>query len=171
MLSRDLHSTMLLLYLGQAFHDCEGWDIYIPLCFYFIGEKGYGKQRYQSFTFHYASTLSPTCLILNPFFLNLHSTMLLLYRDPESNRPGGYPFTFHYASTLSLSSHLIYRDISKFTFHYASTLSAVICACFPKRLIIYIPLCFYFIYQDETDSANEKQFTFHYASTLSERRE
>ena len=32
---------------------------------------------------------------------------------------------------------------------------------------IYIPLCFYFIYQEQTVEVAQKIFTFHYASTLS----
>ena len=121
-------------------------------------------------------------------FLNLHSTMLLLYRrGPVDDENGRVVFTFHYASTLSLARvecifsvpiyiplcfyfiltyiphslvllHLhstmlllyrirsIYPGYSYiFTFHYASTLSPQVLIC-KDQLLIYIPLCFYFIY-------------------------
>ena len=83
----------------------QDWYIYIPLCFYFIGGHGREDLPGVSFTFHYASTLSKTPLrvpVLKSSFtfhyastlskrlgkdcvaliIHLHSTMLLLYRQP-----------------------------------------------------------------------------------------
>ena len=97
---------------------------------------------------------------------NLHSTMLLLYRQANGHAHGkGHAFTFHYASTLSdrrpadiiVKTHLhstmllLYladnaelHQVLRFTFHYASTLSGYS----DEEMVydtIYIPLCFYFI--------------------------
>ena len=55
----DLHSTMLLLYriIFSSIWLC--FTIYIPLCFYFIPARSVGDTCPQNtFTFHYASTLS-----------------------------------------------------------------------------------------------------------------
>ena len=126
--------------------------IYIPLCFYFItGGTAYFIRRN----------------------LNLHSTMLLLYRwitlwqihqkliyiplcfyfIGMSVRlwPPLLPFTFHYASTLSGDRNNWQGWSNSFTFHYASTLSKATKAGNQYELPIYIPLCFYFIVDQVTD--------------------
>ena len=55
----DLHSTMLLLYQRSRADDVGRFSsIYIPLCFYFIENDVYLSILRDSFTFHYASTLS-----------------------------------------------------------------------------------------------------------------
>ena len=96
---------------------------------------------------------------------NLHSTMLLLYKDVVVFATIKKKFTFHYASTLwdmaknknfvglNLHStmlllygtdHWVCKAGIEFTFHYASTL----CGCnmtLTYKTKIYIPLCFYFI--------------------------
>ena len=81
------------------------------------------------------------------------------------------------------------HSLSKFTFHYASTLSNFVERLLIRIILIYIPLCFYFIYSDFEDDrmsdyiyiplcfyfikehpecvSDEYSFTFHYASTLS----
>ena len=139
----NLHSTMLLLYRIQlsrsalfspfTFHyastlsvefapipDRPGY-IYIPLCFYFILTRSQGSGPTIKFTFHYASTLlirvSAASLAMN----NLHSTMLLLYREEDR----GVLFHMDLHSTMLL----LYRclrtpciSLLTFTFHYASTL-------------------------------------------------
>ena len=98
------------------------------------------------FTFHYASTLSNDSNYSYDVSSNLHSTMLLLYRHGDSRlKPVFLEFTFHYASTLSQSfpSAVLFFDIIYiplcFYFIFIS----------PKRrhvvTYIYIPLCFYFI--------------------------
>ena len=166
--SCNLHSTMLLLYRSRFFCLLRALLIYIPLCFYFIWHDRIirrrrshlqstmlllyqvrtGRKRYLiSFTFHYASTLS---------------------NSPLGNAlNAANKFTFHYASTLSK-----YRAHSMshgwlFTFHYASTLSEFANQC-GKKILIYIPLCFYFIaVVPPMSSAGSGSFTFHYASTLS----
>ena len=109
--------------------------------------------------------------------------MLLLYlKEPTQTRTGTI-FTFHYASTLSNSGIVNTSLPSAFTFHYASTLSSFSENADPvtlnlhstmlllyrrgARLIIYIPLCFYFIRADRAACDDYHKFTFHYASTLS----
>ena len=77
--------------------------IYIPLCFYFIADCLADLDKYCTFTFHYASTLSRR----------------------RVSRGDCRIFTFHYASTLSAPETSIVSNISEFTFHYASTLSAL----------------------------------------------
>ena len=75
-------------------------------------------------------------------------------------------FTFHYASTLSWAENPRSLAHPLFTFHYASTLSDT----HTKQrgvYIIYIPLCFYFIYHWWARRTCRSKFTFHYASTLS----
>ena len=171
-LSRNLHSTMLLLYPSPphwgagtprkfTFHYAStlsicrtlrsllAFIIYIPLCFYFIrptAGHGNGKEAH------------------------LHSTMLLLYRLKEQGCNGPVTeFTFHYASTLSTDGlikagsqiHLhstmllLYRaslrDQEFQHFHLHSTMLLLYRgkgwntkAAEP----IYIPLCFYFIGSD-----------------------
>ena len=75
---------------------------------------------------------------------NLHSTMLLLYRKIVPDTVFIIPFTFHYASTLSLTL-----------------------LCVSLCIVIYIPLCFYFIGARGAWMRTLITFTFHYASTLS----
>ena len=165
---RKIYIPLCFYFIDNHLHHLT-WDfwIYIPLCFYFIAEGPWMTKTEESylhstmlllyrwrvssvsspfqFTFHYASTLSwhtyriascffiyiPLCFYFIKFKLStsfdcifhLHSTMLLLYRI-RSIYPGySYIFTFHYASTLS-PQVLICKD----------------------QLLIYIPLCFYFIY-------------------------
>ena len=166
----NLHSTMLLLYLVNAIE--KGWlfNIYIPLCFYFIGNPRqlisisalftfhYAStlsnseydipHRIAKFTFHYASTLSRHIISSFDEILHLHSTMLLLYQRLGRVDCNLLLFTFHYASTLSK-----YRDDKTVL-----------------QFIIYIPLCFYFIPRPEAGSFLFYWFTFHYASTLSIRK-
>ena len=99
--------------------------IYIPLCFYFIGQALRIRKRfifiYIPLCFYFIRTdsrclkfplkyLHSTMLLLyhtpqklpSISFFNLHSTMLLLYQRPSSKNLGSTEsFTFHYASTLS----------------------------------------------------------------------
>ena len=142
-----------------------------------------------TFTFHYASTLS-----------------VYRYRGGIQSKK----FTFHYASTLSDAIMARIDTQTRFTFHYASTLSrphprtagntlylhSTMLLLYPccdvateRRILIYIPLCFYFILSapaqwklcfliyiplcfyfiviDHRDLHRVLLFTFHYASTLS----
>ena len=130
---------------GRAPGDQHSSEIYIPLCFYFIISACRRIRHRKTFTFHYASTLSPT----------------VGYFAQDSN-----VFTFHYASTLS--------DIRKpsgfdgsfyiplcFYFIYTDDV------CQGRRKPFYIPLCFYFITRWYGSRGGVKSFTFHYASTLS----
>ena len=154
----NLHSTMLLLYLSApvchmspsasfTFHYAStlsstgrrrrscGNRIYIPLCFYFITTRTHSQKASWS---------------------NLHSTMLLLYQTPV----GFTPFVSMYLhSTMLLLYHVVLApcafSANIFTFHYASTLSSAFLSSFCNFQIIYIPLCFYFIYApDRTHNKN-----------------
>ena len=141
----NLHSTMLLLYLQEHEWSNTVRIIYIPLCFYFIGN-------------------SPPTLCT---YLHLHSTMLLLYHrilkrrmrpfkiyiplcfyfivNTDSEQELRVGFTFHYASTLSWCVQFVLWSEWLFTFHYASTLSGFDSVWWDFIRRIYIPLCFYFI--------------------------
>ena len=185
--------------------------IYIPLCFYFIACFPSRTSWVISFTFHYASTLSQcwckriqdrSCIYIPLCFyfigwcgderdrciVNLHSTMLLLYRFSLPQQQNSCPiyiplcfyfielekreisseieFTFHYASTLSSMSRWEERRFKKFTFHYASTLSE------QKLQLIrqtkYLHSTILLLYRKSRKMKRMMMiFTFHYASTLS----
>ena len=100
------------------------------------------------------------------FHSDLHSTMLLLYRITfrvESLQFSIYiPLCFYYIiqecgivcdiSYLHSTMLLLYRIDSKcsvasseFTFHYASTISEFADSFMGVLILIYIPLCFYYI--------------------------
>ena len=142
----DLHSTMLLLYRIVLTEDGKIDKIYIPLCFYFIVclccYDCAGYLIYIPLCFYFIITKIRTEMCVTQF-------------------------TFHYASTLSgiQRCHQIYDPI--FTFHYASTLSEADPPALQPHIIIYIPLCFYFISEYWPYSIATIRFTFHYASTLS----
>ena len=85
----NLHSTMLLLYRRSGRTGCCIRFIYIPLCFYFISRFAGNSDAGDTFTFHYASTLS--------FNVYPISGDLAI-------------FTFHYASTLSWTCLLYTSD-------------------------------------------------------------
>ena len=143
-LTNDLHSTMLLLYLQVPSLFIRAYQIYIPLCFYFI----IYVQNHPLRIPHLHSTM----LLLYPLGcrvdiqhkLNLHSTMLLLYRW-TAYEPEGESWNLHSTMLLLyLDENMNKISVALFTFHYASTLSQINClSCFYNS--IYIPLCFYFI--------------------------
>ena len=98
------------------------------------------------FTFHYASTLSPPQIFWQPDLSNLHSTMLLLYLlfgQAELNS------SIYLHSTMLL----LYRRPPLVDLRL--------------DVLIYIPLCFYFIIASHNFNSRSILFTFHYASTLS----
>ena len=162
--------------------------IYIPLCFYFIRSQYRSLCRGYEFTFHYASTLSKEIVMAKVICNNLHSTMLLLYLWRAS--VAKMSTAYLHSTMLLLYPYLrnVTHVLDLFTFHYASTLSAVADA-YGAVVLIYIPLCFYFIpiqcnfrigikhlhstmlllYRTCRGSNQERDlpFTFHYASTLS----
>ena len=188
-----LHSTMLLLYRRWYHGKSKVYPIYIPLCFYFIGER----------------------IAYIAGYFNLHSTMLLLYpirlisafrnsfciyiplcfyfilrNDTKFLRGDGIyiPLCFYFIQKLTR----IPPSLSWFTFHYASTLSeppefiltppgylhSTMLLLYPLPFsralvlrVIYIPLCFYFIFTLWNQVFDWAVFTFHYASTLSIPRE
>ena len=116
---------MLLLY---RYHRTK-WNfqkpIYIPLCFYFI------------YTMLYQFLFETTYL---------HSIMLLLYQlRADTNMTLTDKFTFHYASTLSR-----YHRWIRWSVPDLHSIMLLLYQWFPVTssyiVIIYIPLCFYFIW-------------------------
>ena len=99
-------------------------NIYIPLCFYFI------QDPFNSLLGHFRIYI-PLCFYFISLAILFTAVMI--------------SFTFHYASTLSIERGAFARYLARFTFHYASTLSCLGGAGKPLAIIIYIPLCFYFI--------------------------
>ena len=140
-----LHSIMLLLYPTPASAIRATWVLYIPLCFYFIAEAEHFHVSAPISTFHYASTLS-----------------LSGGRRPVPSSPS----TFHYASTLSLlkldptNTQLSLHSIMLLLYLVRHTSALDI-------IILYIPLCFYFISSSSSSPQSSSSSTFHYASTLS----
>ena len=141
------------------------------------------------FTFHYASTLSefanqcgkkiliyiPLCfyfievsVLHNVAYINLHSTMLLLYRGCAADefrriRLIYIPLCFYFIACLR-SSHILYS-------HLHSTMLLLYLGNrirYQRLRQIYIPLCFYFIPLRAVQHCRWSTFTFHYASTLSD---
>ena len=163
---------MLLLYPWGGMTWRKNIFIYIPLCFYFIGNRHPLWPGWTQFTFHYASTLSD------------HFQQKPIYDNT---------FTFHYASTLSkrrpppatviepiyipLCFYFILFDScsTSFLMIYLHSIMLLlyltVWSLMRLELQIYIPLCFYFISIEEFHFSEESLFTFHYASTLSIRRE
>ena len=99
------------------------YDLYIPLCFYYIETDMEVIKSFAYFTFHYASTISKSIKDTAPVVSSLHSTMLLLY--------------------LLIN---LYKKTKNATLH--STMLLLYLQ--PKtelrsRNPLYIPLCFYYI--------------------------
>ena len=105
-------------------HRTDRGAIYIPLCFYFIPASGCMFAFQGIFTFHYASTLSFFSVIIICKVLDLHSTMLLLYR--------------YYL--IPLYHHYLHLHSTMLLLYLADRPGGR-----PDRDPIYIPLCFYFI--------------------------
>ena len=104
MFEKNLHSTMLLLYLaGFAVYESNNLNLHSTMLLLYQENWAYLSIGYHKFTFHYASTLSilseswedsladiyiPLCFYFikarwstsQQRLCNLHSTMLLLYR-------------------------------------------------------------------------------------------
>ena len=142
---KNLHSTMLLLYLGKI---------------RYLG-------KHAAFTFHYASTLSSKCRdyqYIRPIYIPLcfyfiRRQLKILYQEHMIY----IPLCFYFIDFARYFAKLI----GKFTFHYASTLSLIRQQYPIFCSLIYIPLCFYFIPIVYKARQPCIQFTFHYASTLS----
>ena len=102
-------------------------------------------ERFDKFTFHYASTLSGQIYPVAIVIADLHSTMLLLYRvivtSKSYENPIYIPLCFYFIQ---------HRGVLKL-----------------HSRLIYIPLCFYFILYVGNNTIMGHGFTFHYASTLS----
>ena len=168
---------MLLLYHLTGISQYTVYEIYIPLCFYFIPREyensAESKLIYIPLCFYFIlfavlciypglQHLHSTMLLLYPHtlcrgfrhILYLHSTMLLLYLRHLIARPSTFWFTFHYASTLSESSYApcgCWRNLH-------STMLLLYPKAKPERRAIYriyIPLCFYFIPKRISVTRNE----------------
>ena len=119
--------------------------LYIPLCFYFICHIHAARVDVD---------ISLHSIMLLLYLLGhclslwtgrtLHSIMLLLYRQSRQNCQVQNHSTFHYASTLSLLKLL--KNIWTLTLHsimlllYRKLEKEV-----QREVLLYIPLCFYFI--------------------------
>ena len=142
-------------------------QIYIPLCFYFIGfpsvvPMSRGK-IYIPLCFYFI--VVPYDNLEFDIYIYIPLCFYFIAGEMEDRRLQN-AFTFHYASTLSKEMSTGWGAFFKFTFHYASTLSKQIPEL-PPGILIYIPLCFYFIAKLSALSFYPLTFTFHYASTLS----
>ena len=142
--------------------------IYIPLCFYFI---------------HLRLTVAQPCL------LYLHSTMLLLYPDPPGSPWASYfiyiPLCFYFIVLITVCISYLHYDLHStmlllYRFqrvcgccrtHYLHSTMLLLYRCISgssvSNIMIYIPLCFYFISPVILSRLTLYTFTFHYASTLS----
>ena len=132
---------MLLLYHKDDASGAPYSVIYIPLCFYFIGES------------------------VRVYLVLVHIYIpLCFYFIQEINRPLVQsiriyiPLCFYFIG----SGLTQLRQQSRFTFHYASTLSCPACGRKVMGKSIYIPLCFYFI----TENAYVKNMIEHLHSTM-----
>ena len=186
-----LHSTMLLLYRLNRHHIKEVIIIYIPLCFYFIAlPRSYRHRDHPNLHSTMLLLYHDRTAVLNVKKHNLHSTMLLLYQiaqmqiqaqvqDLHSTMLLLYPCprTSLPSSNQDLHSTMLLLypiqwsslgGTNLFTFHYASTLSEQASVGRMESILIYIPLCFYFIFLLALSGLPPFTFTFHYASTLSE---
>ena len=153
---------------GSGFNRCRFIPIYIPLCFYFIAQTPVSGIRWSLYLHSIMLLLYPALVASIPTpASHLHSIMLLLYPDPIENYLLLTPFTFHYASTLSGEDVMISRSV-----HYLHSIMLLLYRCNRNHgcskwcylhsimlllyrrkrltksgwLMIYIPLCFYFIH-------------------------
>ena len=162
---------MLLLYPVRVLWFVMLSFIYIPLCFYFIaGQSSTGswiRCIYIPLCFYFILRPHPRTAGSIPY---LHSTMLLLYLGRKtcvsciaSNLHSTMLLLYQYAimSTVALLLYLHSTMLLLYRVHGSQSRS---------WLIIYIPLCFYFITCHLLHPVQSFQFTFHYASTLSHHR-
>ena len=118
-----LHSTMLLLYQTANVHTAIlHANLHFTMLLLYPDRILY-KQGSTEFTFHYASTLSGISYLIYQKLHHLHSTMLLLYQIT------GTPI-YNIHTDLHSTMLLLY--------HSSTFLSR-------SSILIYIPLCFYFI--------------------------
>ena len=123
-----LHSTMLLLYRKLAGRWRLLLCIYIPLCFYFIAlSPCCSHPASDSFTFHYASTLS----IVGAEHIERIDAIYI-------------PLCFYFINPCSLSRRYIDSIYIPLCFYFIYSWNASFC----RTSIIYIPLCFYFIEEE-----------------------
>ena len=143
--------------------------IYIPLCFYFIGD-------FLDPSREHLIIYIPLCFYFISGKSNGRKQWIIIY----------IPLCFYF---IVSSSETVFMN-RPFTFHYASTLSDRPAKAVCRKCVIYIPLCFYFIggvilYEKFADLYLHSTmlllylfatastallfflFTFHYASTLS----
>ena len=123
--SRNLHSTMLLLYpISEAGEILLLECIYIPLCFYFILQRSCQQCRGLPFTFHYASTLSDLEMLLREEQKFIYIPLCFYFIGNSSERRERHSWIY-----IPLCFYFI--------------LCAFSLVFLPPQ--IYIPLCFYFI--------------------------
>ena len=187
----NLHSTMLLLYPDHPPCAPRFDLIYIPLCFYFIRTVYLRTAQCNTFTFHYASTLSCTPLsvcITNVKFtfhyastlsdgrrfrfyhqsLHLHSTMLLLYLH-RTLMWRLWKINLHSTMLLLYRSPQNTEDLPHSDLH--STMLLLYRApqekCTFPRSHLHSTMLLLYPASSDTRFMMISSFTFHYASTLS----
>ena len=119
-----LHSTMLLLYQTEMFHQAD--DTYYFTFHYASTISWTGRTAISgniTFTFHYASTISKSSAHLIAIISN---------------------FTFHYASTISNG---IWKSYPALPALHSTMLLLYLClqSLADSLCSLYIPLCFYYI--------------------------
>ena len=121
----NLHSIMLLLYLyrddGTKITASYLHSIMLLLYLLQLVQEDKTTFIYIPLCFYF---IKNGTRFISSIVSDLHSIMLLLYQSQV------FRITLYYG---------------KFTFHYASTLSCCPDPALSKAVIIYIPLCFYFI--------------------------
>ena len=136
---------MLLLYRPSSDPMRKMQYIYIPLCFYFISWPFHQVRICSSFTFHYASTLSPMSMVIIRPQCHLHSTMLLLYQREIAVHVDGViiyiPLCFYFILVRTTQCGDIRNNLHSTMLLLYPASSARLDAVYN----IYIPLCFYFI--------------------------
>ena len=163
----NLHSTMLLLYPSAFLYDMsDPYHLHSTMLLLYQFTKLTASKYTDRFTFHYASTLSSSSLVVRHRLFYLHSTMLLLYLFLVQYVRF---FQAHLHSTmLLLYLRLECRCIRvlRFTFHYASTLSPSLDPSKDDQKNLHSTMLLLYLRFPGLLGFVSK-FTFHYASTLS----
>ena len=77
-------------------------------------------------------------------------------------------FTFQYVSIISRKSLTYNSVISQFTFQYVSIISTVSFTRAYRLISIYIPICFYYFFEQVANILEMALFTFQYVSIISD---
>ena len=139
----NLHSTMLLLIPSPTGSLLSGWlYLHSTMLLLIPATAGYSGAA-TAFTFHYASTYTRGFLTVRGKVPDLHSTMLLLIRNPRIQK--FYQETIYIPLCFYLYKRRSrYLDALQLNLH-STMLLLIRWLDFSEvaRLSIYIPLCFY----------------------------